>query len=61
MSRRRSPDSIDDRSARGIAAAVGRMITCGDLAVGTRLADRARAVQVTRRLTDDRQRGVADA
>ena len=30
-------DSIDDRSARGIAAAVGRMITRGDLAVGTRL------------------------
>ena len=30
-------DAIDDRSARGIAAAVGRMITRGDLAVGTRL------------------------
>ena len=30
-------DSIEDRSARGIAAAVGRMITRGDLAVGTRL------------------------
>jgi DNA-binding transcriptional MocR family regulator len=29
--------AIDDRSARGIAAAVGRMITRGDLAVGTRL------------------------
>jgi DNA-binding transcriptional MocR family regulator len=30
-------DAIEDRSARGIAAAVGRMITRGDLAVGTRL------------------------
>ena len=30
-------EAIDDRSARGIAAAVGRMITRGDLAVGTRL------------------------
>ena len=30
-------DTIQDRSARGIAAAVGRMITRGDLAVGTRL------------------------
>src|SRR4051795_10066724 len=30
-------EAIVDRSARGIAAAVGRMITCGDLAVGTRL------------------------
>ena len=29
--------AIEDRSARGIAAAVGRMITRGDLAVGTRL------------------------
>ncbi len=30
-------EAINDRSARGIAAAVGRMITRGDLAVGTRL------------------------
>ena len=30
-------EAIEDRSARGIAAAVGRMITRGDLAVGTRL------------------------
>ncbi len=30
-------EEIEDRSARGIAAAVGRMITRGDLAVGTRL------------------------
>src|SRR6478672_459321 len=30
-------EAIVDRSARGIAAAVGRMITRGDLAVGTRL------------------------
>jgi DNA-binding transcriptional MocR family regulator len=30
-------ETIEDRSARGIAAAVGRMITRGDLAVGTRL------------------------
>ena len=30
-------DAIEDRSARGIAAAVGRMITRGDLAVGARL------------------------
>jgi DNA-binding transcriptional MocR family regulator len=30
-------DAIEDRSARGIAAAVARMITRGDLAVGTRL------------------------
>lgn len=29
--------AIEDRSARGIAAAVGRMISRGDLAVGTRL------------------------
>jgi DNA-binding transcriptional MocR family regulator len=29
--------AIEDRSARGIAAAVGRMITRGELAVGTRL------------------------
>ena len=30
-------ETIDDRTARGIAAAVGRMITRGDLAVGERL------------------------
>jgi len=30
-------EAIEDRSARGIAAAVGRMITRGDLAVGVRL------------------------
>ena len=30
-------EAIEDRSARGIAAAVGRMITRGDLAVGSRL------------------------
>jgi DNA-binding transcriptional MocR family regulator len=30
-------DAIEDRSARGIAAAVGRMITRGELTVGTRL------------------------
>jgi DNA-binding transcriptional MocR family regulator len=30
-------EAIEDRSARGIAAAVGRMITRGDLAVGARL------------------------
>ena len=30
-------DAIDDRSARGIAGALGRLITAGDLAVGTRL------------------------
>ena len=30
-------EHIDDRSARGIAAAVGRLITAGDLPVGSRL------------------------
>lgn len=30
-------DHIDDRSARGIAAAVGRMITAGELPIGSRL------------------------
>jgi DNA-binding transcriptional MocR family regulator len=30
-------EAFNDRSARGIAAAVGRMITCGDLAIGSRL------------------------
>lgn len=30
-------DAIPDRSARGIASALGRLITSGDLAVGTRL------------------------
>ncbi|MGZ4763635.1 MAG: GntR family transcriptional regulator, partial [Ilumatobacteraceae bacterium] len=33
----RFTEAIEDRSARGIAAAVGRMITRGDLAVGARL------------------------
>ena len=30
-------EQIDDRSAKGIAAAVGRMISSGQLAVGSRL------------------------
>src|SRR6478735_11035731 len=30
-------EHIDDRSAKGIAAAVGRLITSGDLALGSRL------------------------
>src|SRR5690349_19411274 len=29
--------AVDDRSARGIAAAVGRLVTAGDLPVGARL------------------------
>ncbi len=33
----RFTEAIEDRSARGIAAAVGRMITRGDLTIGTRL------------------------
>src|SRR4051812_13012968 len=30
-------DAVDDRSARGIAAAVGRLVTAGDLPAGARL------------------------
>ena len=30
-------DAIEIRNAQGIAAAIGRLITSGDLAVGTRL------------------------
>jgi DNA-binding transcriptional MocR family regulator len=43
-------DKVDDRSARGIAAALNRMITAGDLPIGTRLPtvrDLARELRVS--------------
>ena len=49
----------DDRSARRIAAVIGRMITSGSPAGRHPAADGARAVAPPRRVADDGQRGVA--
>ena len=54
-------EAIDDRSARGIAAAIGRMVTSGGLAHRCPPADGAVAVAGPRRVADDGERGVADA
>ena len=54
-------ERIDDRSARGIAAAIGRLITAGDLAVGTRLPTVRELSKSLGVVADHGQRGVADA
>ncbi|GID96265.1 GntR family transcriptional regulator [Amorphoplanes digitatis] len=56
--------AVDDRSARGIAAAVGRLVTSGDLPVGARLPtvrDVARALGVSPTTVSEAWRGLARA